>query len=109
MPGHGVGDRDEVTVGQEVEQGRAGHDQVVVRLSRQPCEHGADVRDPGSGEPDPGRTASVIAHARDVGKVLFMNAGTWGNVIRFMPPLVVDEDEVDAALAALSAALDATR
>ncbi len=68
-----------------------------------------ELRDPDSGEPDPGRTASVIAHARDVGKVLFMNAGTWGNVIRFMPPLVVDEDEVDAALAALSAALDATR
>ena len=23
-----------------------------------------------------------------------MNAGTWGNTIRFMPPLVVTEDEV---------------
>jgi 4-aminobutyrate aminotransferase len=67
-----------------------------------------EFRDPGNGEPDPARTAAVIGHCREVGRVLLMNAGTWGNVIRFMPPLVVDEDEVALALDALGAALEAT-
>ena len=37
-----------------------------------------------------------------------MNAGTYGNVIRFMPPLVVSEDEMALACDALSAAFAAT-
>jgi 4-aminobutyrate aminotransferase len=68
----------------------------------------AEFRDPATGEPDAARTAAVIAHAREQGHLLLMNAGTWGNVIRFMPPLVVDVDEMDVALAALGDALDAT-
>ena len=54
------------------------------------------------------RTAAVIAHCREHGKLLLMNAGTWGNVIRFMAPLVVTEAEMDEALDALRAALEAT-
>jgi 4-aminobutyrate aminotransferase len=68
----------------------------------------AEFRDPTTGEPDAARTAAVIAHAREQGHLLLMNAGTWGNVIRFMPPLVVDVDEMEVALAALGDALDAT-
>jgi 4-aminobutyrate aminotransferase-like enzyme len=68
----------------------------------------AEFRDPTTGAPDPARTAAVIAHCREHGKVLLMNAGTWGNVIRFMPPLVVTEDEMAEALAAVSAAVAAT-
>jgi 4-aminobutyrate aminotransferase-like enzyme len=37
-----------------------------------------------------------------------MNAGTYGNVIRFMAPLVVTADEVDLALAAVAAGLEAS-
>ena len=37
-----------------------------------------------------------------------MNAGTWANIIRFMPPLVVDEAEMDRAVAAVGAAVAAT-
>jgi len=37
-----------------------------------------------------------------------MNAGTWGNVIRFMPPLVVDEAEMATAVDAVAAAVAAT-
>ncbi len=69
----------------------------------------AEFRDPATGAPDPARTAAVIAHSREQGHVLLMNAGTWGNIIRFMPPLVVTEREMDEALAALGAALAATR
>ena len=68
----------------------------------------AEFRDPDTGEPDPVHTAAAISHARDSGHLLLMNAGTWANTIRFMPPLVVDEDEVSTALTALTAALAAT-
>lgn len=67
-----------------------------------------EFRDPDTGAPDPARTAAVIGHCREQGHLLLMNAGTWGNVIRFMPPLVVDASEMDLALAALGAAMDAT-
>ena len=38
-----------------------------------------------------------------------MNAGTFGNAIRWMPPLVVSEAEIDRALDAFAKALAATR
>ncbi len=67
-----------------------------------------EFRDPESGQPDAARTAAVIAHAREHGKLLLMNAGTWGNVIRFMPPLVVDEAETTQAVQAVASAVAAT-
>ncbi|MEX0768608.1 MAG: aminotransferase class III-fold pyridoxal phosphate-dependent enzyme [Microthrixaceae bacterium] len=67
-----------------------------------------EFRDPQTGEPDAQRTAAVIEHSRVSGKLLIMNAGTWGNIIRFMPPLVVSEAEMQIALAAIGAALHAT-
>ena len=38
-----------------------------------------------------------------------MNAGTYGQVMRWMPPLVVTEAEIDEALRAFGAALKATQ
>lgn len=67
-----------------------------------------EFRDPLTRAPDAERTAAVIAHAREHGHLLLMNAGTWGNVIRFMPPLVVSEDEMAQAVATIAAALVAT-
>ena len=37
-----------------------------------------------------------------------MSTGTDGNVVRWMPPLVVSEAEIDEALTAFAKALDAT-
>jgi 4-aminobutyrate aminotransferase len=68
----------------------------------------AEFRDPATGAPDAPRTAAVIAHCREHANLLLMNAGTWGNVIRFMPPLVVTGDEMSEALAAVGAAVAAT-
>ena len=68
-----------------------------------------ELRDPESGAPEPARVAAVTEHAREHGNLLLMNAGTWANVIRFMPPLVISADAVDTALAALADAFDATR
>ena len=70
--------------------------------------NGMELYDPATGEPDGARVAAVIAHARDESHVLLMNAGTWGNIIRFMPPLVVTEAEVDRALDAVMDACAAT-
>ena len=68
----------------------------------------AEFRDPATGQPDPGRTAAVIAHCRSESNLLLMNAGTWGNIIRFMPPLVVTEDEMALAIDAVARAVAAT-
>lgn len=59
-------------------------------------------------QPLGGRAAEVITHCREVGRLLVMSAGTDGNVIRWMPPLVVTEAEIDRGLAAFGAALGAT-
>ena len=68
----------------------------------------AEFRDHATGRPDAARTAAVIAHCREHSHLLLMNAGTWGNVIRFMPPLVVTEAEMDEAIAAVADAVAAT-
>jgi 4-aminobutyrate aminotransferase-like enzyme len=70
--------------------------------------NGIQLHDPVTGAPDGARVAAIIARARDEHRVLLMNAGTWGNVIRFMPPLVVTAQEVDLALDAVGRSLAAT-
>ncbi len=67
-----------------------------------------EFRDPDTGRPDAARTAAVIAHCRDESNLLLMNAGTWANIIRFMPPLVVNEEEMALAVDAVSRAVAAT-
>lgn len=67
-----------------------------------------EFRDPETGAPDAARCAAVIAHARDESKVLLMNAGTWGNSVRFMPPLIINEAEMAMVVDAIAAALVAT-
>lgn len=68
----------------------------------------AEFRDPSTGASDGARVAAVIERCRMDSRLLLMNAGTYGNVIRFMPPLVVNEEEMDLAITALRSALDAT-
>jgi 4-aminobutyrate aminotransferase len=72
-----------------------------------------DVRGPGlmvaCQLADAGRVSALLAHCLQDGHLILMNAGTFGNVIRWMPPLVVSEAEIDAALAAFAKALAATR
>ena len=48
---------------------------------------------------------AVRRHCLDSGHLLLMNAGTYGTVLRWMPPLVVDEREVSVALDAFGDAL----
>ncbi len=57
---------------------------------------------------DPARVAAIQQHCLEDGRVILMNAGTYGTALRLMPPLVVTATEVDVALGAIGAAVKAT-
>lgn len=57
---------------------------------------------------DAARVAAIQQHCLRQGHLILMNAGTYGRCLRWMPPLVVTEQEVEQALAAFAAAVKAT-
>ena len=57
---------------------------------------------------DPSRVAAVQARCLSEGHLIVMNAGTYGRTLRWMPPLVVDEQEIDLALTVFGSAVKAT-
>ncbi len=57
---------------------------------------------------DPVRVASIQKHCLEEGRMILMNAGTYSNTLRWMPPLVVSEHEIEIGLAAFAGALKAT-
>jgi 4-aminobutyrate aminotransferase/(S)-3-amino-2-methylpropionate transaminase len=61
---------------------------------------------PGSKTPDAEAAKKVAAYATERG-VLTLTAGTYGNVIRLLPPLVIGEDLLDDALTVLEAGVEA--
>lgn len=63
---------------------------------------GADGR-----TPDAARTSAVSAHCHSQG-VVTLTAGTYGNVLRFLPPLVTSDALLDEAFDVVAAAFDAT-
>jgi 4-aminobutyrate aminotransferase len=70
------------------------------------------IRGPGlmvaSSFSDAARVPAVIGHCLREGRLILMNAGTYGRDIRWMPPLVVSADEIDEAVQAFASALKAT-
>ena len=61
---------------------------------------------PGTDEPNGAAMASVIAYCQKNG-VLVLNAGTYGNVIRFLPPLVITDELLLDALSVLEEGIKA--
>ncbi|MGE0307737.1 MAG: aspartate aminotransferase family protein [Acidimicrobiia bacterium] len=57
---------------------------------------------------DPTRVVAVQRHLLTEGHVITMNAGTYGNTLRWMPPLTVNAVEIDECLAAFGSAMKAT-
>ena len=57
---------------------------------------------------DPARVPEVIRHCLREGRLILMNAGTYGNIVRWMPPLIVTSSEIDEAVSAFANALKAT-
>jgi 4-aminobutyrate aminotransferase len=61
-----------------------------------------------AGHPDPVRTAALLRHLLVEERTIVMSCGPFGSTVRWIPPLVVTEAEVAAALAAFDRALAAT-
>jgi 4-aminobutyrate aminotransferase/(S)-3-amino-2-methylpropionate transaminase len=55
---------------------------------------------PGTLEPDPAATAQVAKACHSAG-LLVLTCGTFGNVLRFLPPLVISEDLLTEGLSVL--------
>jgi 4-aminobutyrate aminotransferase/(S)-3-amino-2-methylpropionate transaminase len=53
--------------------------------------------------PDPVATGVVAKAAHEAG-LLLLTCGTWGNVIRLLPPLIISGDELDRGLTLLEQA-----
>jgi len=62
----------------------------------------------GTAEPDPDLTKSLCAAAHAQG-VIVLSCGTFGNVLRFLPPLTISDDLLNEGLDVLAAILAETR
>ncbi len=63
-----------------------------------------EFADPDSLRPD-GAAAQAVARACHAEGVIVLTCGTWGNVIRLLPPLVIGDDLLDEGLGVLEAAV----
>jgi 4-aminobutyrate aminotransferase/(S)-3-amino-2-methylpropionate transaminase len=59
-----------------------------------------ELTKPGTLDPDPATTGAVAKACHQAGLVT-LTCGTFGNVIRFLPPLVIGEDLLDEGLSIL--------
>ncbi len=66
-----------------------------------------ELVEPGSAEPNPARTASIAGACHREG-LIALTAGTYGNVLRFLPPLVIGDDLLHEGLDILDAAFAAS-
>ncbi|MFE9653032.1 4-aminobutyrate--2-oxoglutarate transaminase [Micromonospora sp. NPDC006431] len=62
-----------------------------------------EIVQPGSLTPDPAATAAISAACHAAG-LLTLTCGTYGNVLRFLPPLVIADEELTRGLDILDAA-----
>jgi len=58
-------------------------------------------------DPDPGLTAAIATAAREQG-VIVLTCGTFGNVLRFLPPLAISDELLNDGLDVLADAFSAT-
>ena len=69
---------------------------------------GIEFADPETLAPRPDLAKAVITDAL-MHRLLLLSCGTWGQVVRVIPPLVTTEAEVDQAVAIIAAAIDTAR
>jgi 4-aminobutyrate aminotransferase/(S)-3-amino-2-methylpropionate transaminase len=63
-----------------------------------------EIVHPGTLDPDPATTAGISAACHRAG-LLTLTCGTYGNVLRFLPPLVIQDDTLHRALTILTRSL----
>jgi len=64
-----------------------------------------ELVEPGTLDPAPKLTASVAARCHAAG-VVVLTCGTYGNVLRFLPPLVIGDDLLNEGLDVIEQAFD---
>ena len=69
---------------------------------------GCEFVNPTTGEADAAITKKVIGHMLNDEKVIMLSCGTYSNVIRWIPPLVVSEAQINAGLTAFERAVAAS-
>jgi 4-aminobutyrate aminotransferase len=89
-----------------------------LRELRDRHEHLAEVRGRGlmvgceivdeEGRPDGPRAAAILRHCLRESRLILMTAGPHGATIRWIPPLIVSREQIDAGLQAFERALTAT-
>ena len=73
------------------------------RLTRAPPDESAQT----APRSEPVRTAAVSSYCHQQG-VVTLTCGTWGNVVRFLPPLAISDGLLDEALDVVADAFAAT-
>ncbi len=68
---------------------------------------GCEFTNPATGQPDAAATRQVAQHMLAQEQVVLLTCGTYSNVIRWIPPLVVSPVQIDEALMAFERALAA--
>ncbi|HEV3364021.1 MAG TPA: aminotransferase class III-fold pyridoxal phosphate-dependent enzyme [Acidimicrobiia bacterium] len=68
-----------------------------------------EFRHPETGVPDTARVSAILGHCLTEGRLILMSAGTYSQAVRFMPPLVVSETEIEEGLRVFEKAVEATR
>ncbi|MCB0196286.1 MAG: aminotransferase class III-fold pyridoxal phosphate-dependent enzyme [Anaerolineae bacterium] len=69
---------------------------------------GCEFTDPDTKQPAPAVTKSVLGHAFEDGHLLLLSCGTYANTIRWIPPLVVTEAQINEGLEKFERALAAS-
>jgi 4-aminobutyrate aminotransferase len=69
---------------------------------------GCEFTNPKSGQPDADITKKVVGHALDEGNLILLTCGMYGNTIRWIPPLVVSEAQINEGLEIFERALAAS-
>src|SRR4051795_7863308 len=116
----GLGAIEEMTTHDLVARARQLGDKISERLHKLRADHPVigDVRGrgamqaielttPGTVSPEPARTAAVSAYCHQHG-VVTLTCGTWGNVMRFLPPLSISDDLLEEAFDVVEEAFAAT-
>ena len=69
---------------------------------------GCEFTNPDTGQPDAAITKKIVTHALDDSRLILLTCGMYANVIRWIPPLVVSEAQIDEALTKFEKAVAAS-
>jgi 4-aminobutyrate aminotransferase/(S)-3-amino-2-methylpropionate transaminase len=67
-----------------------------------------EIVHPGTTEPDPALTATISRACHEAG-LLTLTCGTYGNVLRFLPPLVIPSDVLTQGIGILESVFESFR